>query len=228
MAGWWRPSTVSHAGPGISGVGASFLSDVPAAALLVEASPAAEPEFIPDTPSVETPISQTLPTVISPEVPLITLSKVEPRPEPPSVNLSKSTRRPHAATTSSGNANGVRKSAVGTNGSGAGLAGLGSGGGGPGYMPPQFRIRYKPPYPEQARAQRLEGMVLLLVQVDADGRVVNAGIRQSCGHAVLDRAALESVRSWRFLPARQNGAAIAAQVEVPINFRFEERRTART
>jgi protein TonB len=99
-------------------------------------------------------------------------------------------------------------------------------GGGTGYVPPQFRLRYKPPYPQEARAQCLEGTVLLLVSVDAKGRVTDASIRQSSGHAVLDRVATETVRSWRFDPARQDGASVASQVEVPVRFRFEDHRIA--
>jgi protein TonB len=63
-------------------------------------------------------------------------------------------------------------------------------------------MRYKPSYRAQARAQKLEGTVLLIVAVDADGRVTSASLEQSCGHAVLDHAALDAVRSWRFDPAQ--------------------------
>jgi protein TonB len=91
-------------------------------------------------------------------------------------------------------------------------------GGGAGYVPPQFLLRYKPPYPAEARAQRIEGIVLLLVGVDAEGHVTSASIRQGSGHAMLDRAALSAVRSWRFSPAMQSGRAIPATVEVPIRF----------
>ena len=106
-------------------------------------------------------------------------------------------------------------------GSGGGNGGAGSGNAG--YLPPQFRVRYKPPYPEEARAQRLEGTVFLLVSIDASGRVTDVNVQASCGHAVLDLAALEAVRAWRFEPAMQDGAALAARVEVPVRFCFEER-----
>jgi len=74
-------------------------------------------------------------------------------------------------------------------------------------------------YPAAARAQRLEGTVLLLVSVDSAGRVARAEIQRSSGHA-CSMGRLESVRSWRFEPARQDGAPTAAQVEVPVRFRF--------
>ena len=99
-------------------------------------------------------------------------------------------------------------------------ASRGGGGGGPGYTPPQFLMRYKPPYPEDARAQRIEGVVMLLVSVDAAGRVLSAQLSQSSGHDVLDRAALAAIRTWRFVPARQADQAVPATVEVPIRFHF--------
>ena len=71
-------------------------------------------------------------------------------------------------------------------------------------MPPQYLLRHTPLYPAPARAQRFEGVVLLLVAVDADGRVTNASVRQSCGHLVLDRAALE-VSAVVALPPRVAG-----------------------
>lgn len=106
-------------------------------------------------------------------------------------------------------------------GGGGGTAGAGrGGGGGPGYTPPQFLMRYKPPYPEEARAQRMEGVVMLLVSVDAAGRVLSAQLSQSSGHDVLDRAALAAIRTWRFVPAHQADQAVPATVEVPIRFHF--------
>jgi protein TonB len=78
-------------------------------------------------------------------------------------------------------------------------------------------------YPPAARAQRIEGTVLLLVTVDSAGRVTDASISQSSGHAILDRAALAAVRAWRFEPARQGGAPVIAQVELPVRFQMEKR-----
>lgn len=110
-----------------------------------------------------------------------------------------------------------RKTSTSSSGTVAGMnAGGGSGGGN--YIPPQFLTRYKPPYPEQARARKLEGVVFLLVSVDTSGRVTDASIHQGSGHAILDRAALEAVRTWRFTPARQGDRAVAATVEIPVRF----------
>jgi len=79
-----------------------------------------------------------------------------------------------------------------------------------------------PPYPPDAVAQRQEGRVLLKVHIDQHGRVEKISVAQSSGVASLDRAALETVRTWRFEPARRGGQAVATVVIVPIRFSIEQ------
>jgi protein TonB len=78
----------------------------------------------------------------------------------------------------------------------------------------------KPPYPLAARRLGLEGRVLLTAHVRADGRCGNVRLRASSGHELLDDAALDTVRRWRFLPARRGDAAVDSWVEIPISFRL--------
>lgn len=81
----------------------------------------------------------------------------------------------------------------------------------------------KPPYPLAARRRGLEGRVLLAAHVRADGSCGDVRLKQSSGHSLLDRAAADTVRRWRFLPASRAGAAIDSWVDVPIRFRLEDR-----
>jgi len=177
-------------------------------------------EFVPQTPS------ETL------SAPPIAFATLEPAPftvafnATPAISLEKfddagfksATPRVARKRTRTGG-NGCVQRGVGSRGSGGGVRGGN-------FVPPRFRVRYKPPYPEEARAQRLEGTVLLLVSVDTGGEVTGAEVMTGSGHPVLDRAALAAIRSWRFEPARQDGVAIATRVEVPVRFCFEERRVA--
>ncbi len=55
----------------------------------------------------------------------------------------------------------------------------------------------------------------------AAGRAETVDVRTSSGSPRLDNAALETVRRWRFVPARQGDHAVAAWVLVPINFTLE-------
>lgn len=92
-------------------------------------------------------------------------------------------------------------------------------GGSPGAVAPQVRSgNAAPRYPDECRRRREEGTVVLLVRVDTGGRVAKLEIHASSGVALLDEAALEAVRSWRFDPATEDGAAIAAEVRVPVEF----------
>ena len=84
-------------------------------------------------------------------------------------------------------------------------------------------LRNPPPeYPPVARRRGEAGTVLLSVWVEADGRAGEVSVRQGSGSARLDRAALEAVRRWRFVPAKNGGVALASRIEVPIVFRLED------
>jgi TonB family protein len=57
-------------------------------------------------------------------------------------------------------------------------------------------------YPPEAHAQGIEGYVIVQYDVDATGRVINAEVIEAEPAGVFDAAALETVSSWRFRPAR--------------------------
>lgn len=94
------------------------------------------------------------------------------------------------------------------------------------YLPPRGDAAYlhnpRPAYPRQARQQRMQGRVLLEVQVSAEGDPVRVALRSSSGFALLDQAATEAVSRWRFVPAHRAGRAVEALVEVPIRFALTE------
>jgi len=79
-----------------------------------------------------------------------------------------------------------------------------------------------PKYPFAARRRGLEGVVVVRARVRADGRSGRLTIAHSSGFAILDRAALAAVARWRFVPARRAGAAVAAEVEIPIRFALDD------
>ncbi len=79
----------------------------------------------------------------------------------------------------------------------------------------------KPPYPLTARRKGIEGRVLLAAHVRADGTCAEVHLKHSSGHGLLDQSALDTVRRWRFLPARRGRASVDSWVEIPISFRLE-------
>lgn len=78
-----------------------------------------------------------------------------------------------------------------------------------------------PAYPEAAREDGLEGKVRLVVDVDAQGRVTDVRWAQRSGVMLLDVAARDAVRQWRFEPARHDGQAVPATVAVTLQFRLD-------
>jgi periplasmic protein TonB len=75
-----------------------------------------------------------------------------------------------------------------------------------------------PDYPSSARRNGIEGVVLLRVQIAADGTCSGVTVETSSGHESLDAAAVAAVRKWRFEPALQEGVAVASELLVPIRF----------
>ncbi|MGR9087204.1 MAG: energy transducer TonB [Gammaproteobacteria bacterium] len=78
-----------------------------------------------------------------------------------------------------------------------------------------------PRYPEDARERGEQGKVLVRALIDSDGSVAELGLKRSSGYPSLDRSALDTVKKWRFVPARRGPAAVAAWVVVPISFTLE-------
>jgi protein TonB len=88
--------------------------------------------------------------------------------------------------------------------------------------PPLFNADYlanpPPPYPSLSRRTGEQGRVILRVHVTPGGTVDDIQVRTSSGHARLDDSALETVKRWKFVPAKQGAQPIAAWVLVPISF----------
>lgn len=82
----------------------------------------------------------------------------------------------------------------------------------------------RPPYPLSAARQGAEGRVLLLAEVLPDGRAGRVRLEKSSGHALLDASAMNTVRSWRFTPARKDGVVTTQAVLIPIDFTLQNRR----
>jgi TonB family protein len=101
--------------------------------------------------------------------------------------------------------------------------GYGSGGGEGGYggaSQPKLIYSPDPEFSEEARKAKYQGVVVLRVLVGADGRVHNAQVARSLGMG-LDEKALETVRLWKFEPARtKDGKAVDVYAAIEVNFRL--------
>jgi protein TonB len=78
-----------------------------------------------------------------------------------------------------------------------------------------------PRYPAAARRAGEQGTVMLRVLVARDGTAARVEVDKSSGSPHLDAAARETVRAWRFTPARRGAEAVESWVVVPVVFRLE-------
>lgn len=84
---------------------------------------------------------------------------------------------------------------------------------------PRVLEQVRPQYPRQAKAERLEGLVVVRVIIGTDGHIEPEHTRVIRSIPGLDAAAISVVRQWRFSPALgQQGRPVRVIVEIPIQF----------
>ena len=83
-----------------------------------------------------------------------------------------------------------------------------------------------PVYPRDALKAGVEGTVVMVVDVGADGRVTNAVVDRSSGDSRLDASALSAVRGRAFHPEMRAGKPVASRVRVSIQFAAHDPDTA--
>ena len=90
----------------------------------------------------------------------------------------------------------------------------------PGTTPPTCAYCPDPQYTDEAREAKVQGIVALQVLVGADGRASQIRLVKGIGLG-LDERAVQSVRSWKFVPARDaSRRAVPAWVTVEAIFRL--------
>jgi protein TonB len=87
------------------------------------------------------------------------------------------------------------------------------------YVDPNYLHRPNPVYPALSKRLREEGTVVLRVNLDSQGNVLDITIEKSSSFQRLDQAALEAVKLWRFVPAKRGQVAMPSSALVPIEFK---------
>jgi len=80
----------------------------------------------------------------------------------------------------------------------------------------------KPGYPAASRRLGEQGTVYLRVFVTMAGEAKRVDLKTTSGFPRLDRAALESVQNWKFVPAKRDDKPVDAWVLVPIKFSLKK------
>lgn len=78
-----------------------------------------------------------------------------------------------------------------------------------------------PRYPSMARERHWQGEVLIRTRILADGTAGDVRLERSSGHEALDEAALEAVKRWRFVAAKEGDRAVDSWVIIPIDFKLK-------
>ena len=86
-----------------------------------------------------------------------------------------------------------------------------------GVTPPVALETVSPVYPELARKVHVEGVVVLEAIIGSDGSVRDARILRSTS-PLLEAAALEAVRRWRYEPARIGTRPVPVYLSVVVTF----------
>jgi protein TonB len=81
---------------------------------------------------------------------------------------------------------------------------------------PRKIVDAHPAYPEVARQARVEGTVILEAVIDTSGRVTQLRVLRSV--PLLDQAALEAVRQWRYTPSSYGGRPVSVLMTITVRF----------
>lgn len=89
-----------------------------------------------------------------------------------------------------------------------------------GTIAPPTKIKdVRPEYPDEARAGRVQGVVIMETVIDTAGRVRDARVLRSV--PLLDKAALDAVRQWEFTPVLMNGVPTPVIMTVTVSFSLQ-------
>lgn len=80
--------------------------------------------------------------------------------------------------------------------------------------------RVDPMYPPKAKAQHIEGTVLLRMIINEQGQVEHAELIN--GHPLLAPAAIDAVKRWKYRPYMLNGEPVEVETHVQVNFSLEK------
>jgi protein TonB len=87
-----------------------------------------------------------------------------------------------------------------------------------GMIPPKKTRDVSPIYPPIAVAAKREGIVILEAVIAEDGSVRDVKVLRSV--TLLDQAAIDAVRQWRFTPTLLSGQPVPVVMTVTVNFKL--------
>ncbi len=185
--------------------------DPPAPAVLPDRKPEKLPEPL-AVPNRLAPTPRPQPVPEPPSPPTASPSAVSVTPLPSVASPLPATESPAQASSAVPPASGSR-------------AGPGPGAAAPSVVLPSASAAYlhnpPPAYPAMSRRLAEQGRVMVRVLIGTDGLPQKAELQAGSGYDRLDRAALDAVMRWRFVPGRRGDVPETMWVSVPIVFNLE-------
>ena len=88
---------------------------------------------------------------------------------------------------------------------------------------PRLLHKTEPQYPEEERRAGIEGTVAVKIEIQENGEPGEISIVRSSGRAAFDEAAVQAVRTWRFVPAQEveSGRPVRCYTMVSIVFQLK-------
>ena len=84
---------------------------------------------------------------------------------------------------------------------------------------PRKIVDARPVYPDIARSARVEGTIIMEAVLDTNGRVTQLRVLQSV--PMLDQAALDAVRQWRYTPSSYGGHPVSVLMTITVRFTLQ-------
>jgi protein TonB len=194
-------------------------------------TPPEQPEAMQQPQEAEIPLeppapdSMVLPDETAPEKPAEPSKEKPQMALPPGIEHSTQPMSPEEAERAHRFAAQFGRAGKGRPGMGTGF-GAGSGGGGFGVVGGMRCISCPyPDYPIEARKLKMQGTVVLVVLIGADGKIESLVVKKSSGSVLLDQAAMRAIRKWQVEPMHVAGVPVSARAEQQITFNLVDAAT---
>ncbi len=91
---------------------------------------------------------------------------------------------------------------------------------GPGIEAPRVLRKFDPEYSPEARAEHIQGTVVLQLVVNEKGRPIDVTVMSPLGFG-LDELATAAVQRWEFSPGTKGGMPVKVLATIEVNSRFQ-------
>ena len=83
-------------------------------------------------------------------------------------------------------------------------------------------IPVKIDYPRKAIRRGWEGQTVVAAEILPDGSVGRTALAKSSGHEVLDSAANDAIKTWKFGTESEKEDTVPQYVDIPVTFKLED------